>query len=480
DVPGLALGRLLPGGRRRQAGDLAGQLDTGQFAEAELLGPLGDPLAAEAGPFAARLAAAERVEVGVARVGERRDHVLRPVRRPAGAAGAVRQADAAAAVDDGVRLHDAGLQRGQRRDHLEARAGRPGRRDAAVQHRTVFVRHQSRKLVLADRQQKKTVVVQGQVHHREDLAGVRVERDRRGDLELVELLRQDPVDLALQRQVDRELDVAPGPWGVEGDDADLASGRVDLGLLLARYAAQLGLERRLDAVLADAVERRVRAVRAARGFELVLGDLAQVAEDVAGEGAIRVLPQRLGRDDHAGQLEVALLDRLGRGRVGRLLQRNGGERVAAPPCDRAGERLGAAADQLREPPVDDLRPAGQVGRQDGHRERRPVAHHRDAVAVVDQPPLGRHGDDTQPVVVGFDALGGALEDLELKQPRTEREHPKGAHRAHLEDAPPRVELDRWWGGVLEGAEELHAPRFYRRNASPARRAAPYRPFLAAA
>jgi hypothetical protein len=264
------------------------------------------------------------------------------------------------------------------------------------------------------------------VIHRQNAARPRVDHDRRRDLEVLDPLGQDPVDLALERQVDRHVDVVARAGRVEGDHLYLAPRRVDLGLLLADRPAQVVLEARLDAALAEAVGRPVLAVRAPAGGQLRLGDLADVAEQVARQRAVHVLADRLRLDRDARQLEVALLDRVGGLGIGRDAQRHPGEGVGLRAGDLPAEVRRAAADQLGQPPEDDLGPPRQVGRQDGDGERRSVAQHRDAVAVVDEAALSRHRHHAQAIVVGLVAVLGATHDLELEQASRQRQRAERA------------------------------------------------------
>lgn len=231
------------------------------------------------------------------------------------------------------------------------------------------------------------------MRQREELPGRWIGHDSRGDLELADPLGQDAVHLALERQVDGQHDVRSRARRDDAEEPDLAAGRVDLDPPLPARAAELRLELRLDPGLADPIERRVRAGWTAGGPELRLGDRADVAEQVARQRSVDVLPPRLRLDGHAGQLRVALLDRLGHRRIGGVQERHAREGIVLPGGDGPGELRRAAAGQLGQPPVHRLRAARQVGRRRRDGENRPVPDQGDPVAVVDQAARGRERAD---------------------------------------------------------------------------------------
>ena len=95
----------------------------------------------------------------------------------------------------------------------------------------------------------------------------------------------------LPARVDRQRDIVADRPGIDVQwRADGLPGRVDFDLLASRLAAQVLLERALGTVLADRLALLVTVVAARR--ELFVGDLADVAEDVRGELALRVVPDR--------------------------------------------------------------------------------------------------------------------------------------------------------------------------------------------
>ena len=152
---------------------------------------------------------------------------------------------------------------------------------------------------------------------------------------------------------------------------------------------------------------------------------------------------------------MPLLDRVGGLGVGRDAQRHARERIGARPRDQAAEVGRAAADQLGQAAEDDLRPPGQVGRQDRDRERRAVAEHREPVAIVDQAALGRDRHDSQAVVVGLVAVLCAAHDLELEQPRAQRQAAERAAEAELDQSAAREALVRGRAADVERAEQVH-------------------------
>ena len=186
---------------------------------------------------------------------------------------------------------------------------------------------------------------------RQDLAIAGVERDRAGRFEAGQLLAQQAGDLALERQVERQQEVLARPGAVDPQHPQLAAGRVDLGALLTGPAAQLGLAHQLDAHLADLVVGRVVAVRVVLELGVLVGvDPADHAEHVAGQPAVDVLADRLDEHLDAGQLEVALLDRVGEPGVDAGADRDRRERVAGDgaPLDHARRSRGRL-DCIRRP-----------------------------------------------------------------------------------------------------------------------------------
>ena len=92
------------------------------------------------------------------------------------------------------------------------------------------------------------------------------------------------------------------------DDADRLVLGVDLDRARARRAAQVVLVDLLDAVLPDLVVERVRLRRVGLLLELLVDDLAGVAEHVGGELAVRVAAHRDPLGGDAGQLVGVLVD----------------------------------------------------------------------------------------------------------------------------------------------------------------------------
>ena len=116
-VPAFTGALALPLGRRHEAFLLVRQVDPRQPRQSELLGPLVNPVDAEH--------VAERVEVDVARLLERRAHVDRAVAALQVAEEiAAEERGAAAAVHPEVGIDDPLFERRRRDDDLERRSGR--------------------------------------------------------------------------------------------------------------------------------------------------------------------------------------------------------------------------------------------------------------------------------------------------------------------------------------------------------------------
>ena len=125
------------------------------------------------------------------------------------------------------------------------------------------------------------VVVAGQGHHRQDLAGLGVHDDRDA---LLDARRAHPPGQGISREtlqpgVDGQHQVPAGNrLGRGGDDLDRTAGRVPLHLLRPVGAPQDRFVRCLHAILADRVIRQVAA--GGERVHLILADRAGVAEDM--------------------------------------------------------------------------------------------------------------------------------------------------------------------------------------------------------
>src|SRR5262249_12712279 len=110
------------------------------------------------------------------------------------------------------------------------------------------------------------------------------------------------LEIAIEGQRER----AAGEVGDLPEHADPAAEGVDLHLLASRRAAQVLVERLLEARLADQVALQVAAVSLG---ELVLAHLADVAEKGRGEWPEGIVPLRRDAERDAGKVELVCLQR---------------------------------------------------------------------------------------------------------------------------------------------------------------------------
>ena len=104
-------------------------------------------------------------------------------------------------------------------------------------------------------------------------------------------LRERGLRRGLPVRIDGEHDIVPDRARLDRErcaDWDVAG--IDFETLTPRRPAQVGLERALGAVLADALPFLVTGF--ATGGELLVGDLTRVAEQVRGELPLGVVPHR--------------------------------------------------------------------------------------------------------------------------------------------------------------------------------------------
>ena len=297
---------LAPLRRRHEPGRLGAELDPRRLAEAEPARPL---LERRRGQVVERLA--EPVEVRVARPRERDRHRDRRVRVRVPVVELVEDtvlADvrvrrrARAGV---VRQDDVLLERCDRGHGLERRARRIDAGERAVETRVVVAlgralldeRAQAPGVRLADEDAR----VERRVRReREHLAVPGVERDDRAAVRVpaaagaLRVARDlDPVlERALRRVLEADVDRQRHVVAVHRllqllEVAARLPERVDEQTLEPRRPAQVAVERGLDARLADLVPRHEPGVRAL--VELLLRHLADVAEDVRAERAVRVV-----------------------------------------------------------------------------------------------------------------------------------------------------------------------------------------------
>ena len=143
-------------------------------------------------------------------------------------------------------------------------------------------------------------------HEPQDAAVARIDRHRGAAIHA----RHGLLERALHPEVERQHDVVPRDRRLAralaqpGDAAPIGVHDHELG---AVAPAQDVLVAALDAGASDQVAQVVAVARA--HVELLLVDLGRVAEQVRGQAAVRVVPQRLHLDLDPRQLGAQLLDR---------------------------------------------------------------------------------------------------------------------------------------------------------------------------
>ena len=247
----------------------------------------------------------------------------------------------------------------------------------------------------------------------------------------------------LQLDVDRQAQVVAGDRRRAREGAHRAARRVDLDLLHAGGTVQFALVRQFDADLADVVGALVvRGCLPARdAFDILVVDAADVAHDVRGHLAVRILPEQPRLDVHAG--EAIAVHREARD----LLVGEPRAQRQALEVLRFLEQLAEAAavarlhvDDRREfvdrrVEVLDLR-RHQLERVTGIALRE---HH--AVAIGDDAAIGRDRHDGDAVRFGQRAVVAVLHHLQVDEAREQSAEREQRERAgHDQPAPEQEEL----------------------------------------
>jgi hypothetical protein len=341
-------------------------------------------------------------------------------------------------VDDDLgRRHGPLLERRHRGDRLEGRAGGIGAGDCPVEEgRAGVLGDQGLVLGLRERLGEEGRVEARARSHRYHLAGVHVHRDegpresRRGERALAD---------GLQLGVEREAQRVPGD---RVDDAELPLGaaeRVDLDPRRAGASAQVAVVLVLDPILADDVAGLEAAI--ARLLQLLLGDLAGVAEQVGRQGPLRVAADEDPRNLDPWKLGLVLLQVVDELVRDVPLQRHG--RVAIEGqllLHRLADPFQGEAGDVREP--GQLRPpllllGRELARVDLEGEAGAVADEHVAVAVDDVPTRRPDPHLTGAVVVGIGQVLVAGEHLQV--PEAEEDHGEEGEREAAEHGDPQGE-----------------------------------------
>ncbi len=213
---------------------------------------------------------------------------------------------------------------------------------------------------------------------------------------------------------------------------------VDLDLVLARLAAQLGLEHLLDAGLADRVARQV-AVALVR-CQLVAVDLPDVPEDVGRLVVVRVRALGRAADRHLGELRTVLGHVDGLGPVDVLRHRHRLERVVVGVVDElvdvvGGDGLLRRAQESTEAHLQLLAfGRRQVLAVDHQRRDRHGLRQHCAVAVVDRPAHRGHGH--RPVALALRGDRELLAPGDLQEPEPGEQAGEQREDQHPHDGEP--------------------------------------------
>ena len=225
----------------------------------------------------------------------------------------------------------------------------------------------------------------------------------------------------LQLDVDRQAQVVAGRRRRARQRAHRAARGVDFDLLPARGAMQFALVRQLDADLADVVGALVvgGCVPLGDALDVVVVDAADVADDVRGDFAERILAEQPRLDLDAGKAVAIdgeagdLLVRQARAQRQRLEVLRFLEQLAEPLAvarlhvDDFGQRVDRRVE------IGDLR-----GRQ-FQRVRRIALRQHDAVAIGDHAAVGHDGHDRDAIRFRQRAVVAVLEDLQVDEAREE-------------------------------------------------------------
>ncbi len=241
----------------------------------------------------------------------------------------------------------------------------------------------------------------------------------------------------LDAAVDGGDDLCPRSRLRTPDDTQVAPERIDLDALAPVLTSQVVIEQSLEPGLPHHVAPSVKPLP-----ELLVADLAHVAQQVGGEAAGRVDALRLDLHDHARELELPLLD------LGHVLERQ----AAAHPHGSRGITVNAGR-HLRELAIGNAeqgRHAAEHGgapvprlvelaRNEREGEGRTVVDERPMLAIVENTALG--GDRSYPDPVLLRGLAEVVprDDLQIPELGHDDQEGDADHGCH-HDHPPLAEV----------------------------------------
>ena len=391
---------------------------------------------------------------------------LLPVAEDAAAEG-----ELALAVDPVRGREGALLQPGRREHHLEDGARRILALDRPVEQREVRVLHHAQPRVAIDGAGEAIDLERGRGDHGQHVAVARVHHHDGARLAVHQLLG-DLLHAAVDRRHHLRARIRLGGLHESYGPAH----RVHLDALAAVLAAQELVEQPLESRLAHHVAAAVPAL-----LELLVVRLADVAEQVRGEPAVRVHALGLDLHDHAGQLELPLLHLLHVRDRQPAADPDGQKRVGRHLRDRVDELLKWNLEQHGQPAQGRVALVGvalQLARDERQRERGPVVDERQAVAVEEDAARRGDGPDADAVLVGGLLEAAALEDLQIPELADDDEQRRAHRDRHRDDALlPGVAAAGQPTLVAGSAPAVHEGRLraVSAHASASTRAAPRKP-----
>ena len=245
----------------------------------------------------------ERVEIHVATLGDAFQHVDAAVSSPRPAVPGIVAEPVAAVAAGGLLGGRPALQRRQRGDHLEGRAGGVQALRALVDERVMVAGLELVPQVGGNAGRKDVGVVGGHRAHAQHVAGLAVHDD-----DARRIVADAARGIGLQRLVDGQADSGAGRVAAGIEIADHPAAGVDLDPARARDAAQARVLRALDTVLAE-LEAGEDQQRVMLALVLLWRRCADIAEQVAECLASRIDAAEARDRDQAGQIGQADVER---------------------------------------------------------------------------------------------------------------------------------------------------------------------------
>ena len=313
------------------------------------------------------------------------------------------------------RVDHLGLEGGQGRYHLVGRARRIDAGDRLVVEGPLGIIEQVAPFGLRDAAREGRGIEAGCRDHGDHVAGDDVEHDDGAALVLLHLLHGEALDVEVdgQQRVGAGLALRPVEFANDATDG------VDLDLNGAGTTPQIVLERALDALLAEPHGRELQHRIVAAG-EILVGDAAGVAHDVAHQLAFGIVARLAEIDEHAGQVGGVELEPRHLFPAEILAHHDGlGAAAAAQLAQQADLLRLAQAEDLVEALDQQVGAAATVRRCHGA-EIVAVDGERHAAAVEDLAARRRQQPHVDAVLLGHRGEPVGLDDLQLVQAAGQR------------------------------------------------------------